>query len=225
MTGAVRVVIRRILSRGSHDRSATTGAERHHEQFCTKVLELAVVAGHHINPGEPPDFSSCFGDHSLAVTAFQIRGRVFDDEGSNEIGRGGHNAILRRTSCHLLRGKTAISEEFVRNLPSAGPYAGATRGTLQRSLRNHPRRKGPTNEPRPPQTHEHQTGSACWRYPPAHRDSGHQSTRPPDSNGSKKPPPNTKRGGPQTMPDDDLSREELVSRAQHALERVFPFRD
>jgi hypothetical protein len=113
--------------RGSHDGSATTGAERHHEHFCTDPLELAVVAGHHINPGEPPDFSSCFGDHSLALTAFQIRGRVFEDVGSNEMGRGGHRAILRRASCHLLRGKTAISEEFVRNLLSDGPDAGACR--------------------------------------------------------------------------------------------------
>jgi hypothetical protein len=91
------------------------------------LLELAVVAGHHINPGEPPDFSSCFGDHSLAVTAFQIRGRVSDDVGFNEMGGGRHRAILRRASCRLLRGKTAISEEFARNLLSAGPDAQAYR--------------------------------------------------------------------------------------------------
>ena len=102
--------------RGSHDGCVTTGAERHHEQFCTNLLELAVVAGHHINPGEPPDFSSRFGDHSLAVTAFQIRRRIFDDE----MTRGGHKTTLRRASYHLLRGKPAISEEFVRNLLSAG---------------------------------------------------------------------------------------------------------
>jgi hypothetical protein len=123
-----------ISGRGSHDGCVTTGAERHPEQFCTNLLELAVVAGHHINPGEPPDFSSCFGDHSLAVTAFQIRGRVFDDE----IRGGRHKTTLRRASYHLLRGKPAISEEFVRNLLSAGLDAGATRGTLQRSL-NMPR--------------------------------------------------------------------------------------
>ena len=85
-------------------------------------------------PGNRRISAVASGDHSLAVTAFQRRGRVSDDLGSNEMERGGHRAILRRASCHLLRGKTAISEECVRNLLSAGPDAGATRGTLQRSL-------------------------------------------------------------------------------------------
>ena len=89
-----------------------------HEQCCYP-LELAVVAGHHINSGEPPDYSSCFGDHSLAKTAFQIRGRVFDGMGCDEIGEIEHGAIIRHASCHLLRGKLAISQGSVRNLLSA----------------------------------------------------------------------------------------------------------
>lgn len=123
---------RRVSGRGGHDGFATTGAGCHHKQFGTNLLdEVAVLAGHHINPGEPPDFSSCFGDRSLAVTAFQIRGRVFDDVGCNEMGRCGHRAILRRASCHPLRGKRAISEEFVENLLSGAPCASG----LQESLK------------------------------------------------------------------------------------------
>ena len=89
-----------------------------HEQRC-HPLELAVVAGHHINSGEPPDHSSCFGDHSLAKTAFQIRGRVFDGMGCDQIGEIEHGPIIRHASCHLLRGKLAISQGSVRNLLSA----------------------------------------------------------------------------------------------------------
>lgn len=89
-----------------------------HEQCC-HLFELAVVAGHHINSAEAPDYSSCFGDHSLAKTAFQIRGRVFDDTGCDQIGEIKHGPIIRRPSCHLLRGKLTISQGSVRNLLSA----------------------------------------------------------------------------------------------------------
>lgn len=89
-----------------------------HEQCC-HPLELAVVAGHHINSGEPPDYSSCVGDHSLAKTAFQIRGRGFDGMGCDQIGEIEHGPIIRHASCHLLRGKLAISQGSVRNLLSA----------------------------------------------------------------------------------------------------------
>jgi hypothetical protein len=55
----------------------------------------------------------------LAKTAFQIRGRVFDDMGCDQIGEIEHGPIIRRPSCHLLRGKLAISQGSVRNLLSA----------------------------------------------------------------------------------------------------------
>ena len=130
--GAHAAADRRVSGRGGHDGFATTGAGCHHKQFGTNLLdEVAVLAGHHINPGEPPDFSSCFGDRSLAVTAFQIRGRVFDDVGCNEMGRCGHRAILRRASCHPLRGKRAISEEFVENLLSGTPCASGLQEPLK----------------------------------------------------------------------------------------------
>lgn len=105
-----------VSSLGDRARFGLINFPANHEQRCCGPLELAVVAGHHINPGELPDYSSCFGDYPLAVTAFQIRGRVIDDVVYNLIGEGGHSAILRRASCHLLRGKTGIFEEFVRNL-------------------------------------------------------------------------------------------------------------
>lgn len=110
-------------SLGDRARFAFSNFRANHERCCGEPLELAVVAGHHINPGEPPDLSICFGDHSLAETAFQIRGRLFDDVGCDETGGGGHRAILRRASCHLLRSKTAISEESVRNLVRAATFA------------------------------------------------------------------------------------------------------
>ena len=105
-----------VSSLGDRARFGLINFPANHEQRCCGPLELAVVAGHHIDPGELPDYSSCFGDYPLAVTAFQIRGRVIDDVVYNQIREGGHNAILRRASCHLLRGKTGLFEEFVRNL-------------------------------------------------------------------------------------------------------------
>lgn len=115
-----------VSSLGGHARFGPISFRANHEQCCSGPLDLAVVAGHHINAGEAPDYSSCFGDYTLAVTAFQVRGRVFDDVVCNEIVEGGHSAILRRASCHLLRDKTAISEEFVRNLLSAATLRSTT---------------------------------------------------------------------------------------------------
>ncbi len=110
-----------VSGRGSHDGFATTGAGRHLlDQLCCEPLELAVAAAHHINPGKPPNFSSCVGDHALAVTAFQIRGSGLADGVSNEMERGGHDSIIRCAPCRLLRGKVAIYEELVRNLLSVG---------------------------------------------------------------------------------------------------------